>query len=115
MLRPAGVIIINNDLTNSVQKAIVKQLHINEVIDGYEFDARVAADSNYITNIKLLDLRLLVKRSFDELDNRDLADVVLFAAHGLVYIMKNGFGPPGCAYAIARVTWPQLCIWDTTI
>ena len=115
MLRPAGIIIINNDLTTSVQNALIRQLHISEVIDGYVFDDRVASDSNYITNIKLLNLRILVKRSLEELTNRELADLVVFATHGAVSILKSKFGPPGCSFAISRVTWPQLCIYDTTI
>lgn len=113
VLRPAGIIIINNDLTDSVQTAIVSQLHISEVIDGVTFDARMLADTNYSSNIKQLNLRILVKRSLQELDNRDVADLVLFATHGSISILSSGFGPPGYSYPINRVTWPQLCIFST--
>jgi hypothetical protein len=112
-IRPAGVVFVNNDLTSSVRDALVKQLHINEVIDGYVFDDRAAADPNYIDTVKLANLRIMVVRSFEELINRSLADVVIFVTHGLASVLENKFGPPGITTQVCRITWGKLCVFET--
>ena len=114
VLRPAAIIFVNNDLTDSVRNMLVKQLHISEVIDGDTFDARVTADSNYPNTIKADDLRLMVVRSFLELDNRALADVVVFVSHGLAAILENNFGPKGQTYPVVNLTWGKLGIFSQT-
>ena len=111
VIRPAGVVFVNADLTPSVQNALVRQLHISEVIDGYEFDDRVTADPNYTDIIKQFNLRIMVVRSFEELENRSLADVVIFVTHGLASVLENKFGPPGITSAVSRLTWGKLCIF----
>ena len=111
VLRPAGVIIVNNDLTDNIQAKLVTQLHITEVIDGSTFDARIAADEDYVSNIKLLDTRVLVKRSLAETTNRASADVVIFVSHGLAAVLENKFGPPNVTYPIVNITWGKLCIF----
>jgi hypothetical protein len=111
VIRPSAIIFVNNDLTDNVQTRLVRQLHINEVISGTEFDARVAADPDYPSNIKQLDLRIMVLRSFEELDNRDLADVVIFIKAALASILKNNFGPPGFTIAVLDIYWGKLCIY----
>ena len=113
VLRPAGVVFVNNDLTTSVQNALVKQLHISEVVDGYAFDARITANPDYVDVVKQLDLRIMVVRSFEELDNRALADVVIFVTHGLASVLQNKFGPPGITSAVNRLTWGKLVIFGT--
>lgn len=110
-IRPSAIIFVNNDLTDNVQTRLVRQLHINEVISGTEFDARVAADPDYPSNIKQLDLRIMVLRSFEELDNRELADVVIFIKAALASILKNNFGPPGFTIAVIDIYWGKLCIY----
>ncbi len=112
IIRPAGIIFVNNDLTTSVQNALVKQLHIDEVIDGYTFDARAAAEPSYVSIIKQLDLRIMVVRPYTELDNRILADIAVFASHGLAAVLKNNFGPHGVTHPICRLTWNKICIFD---
>lgn len=113
VLRPAGIVFVNNDLTTSVQSALVKQLHITEVIDGYVFDDRIVNNANYVDAIKLLDQRIMVVRSFEELTNRALADVVIFVSHGVASVLDNKFGPPGVTSAVCRLTWGKLCIFET--
>ena len=113
VLRPAGVVFVNNDLTTSVQDALVKQLHITEVIDGYVFDERIVNNSAYVDIVKQLDQRILVVRSFEELTNRTLADVVIFVSAGLASVLNNKFGPPGETSAVCRLTWGKLCIFTT--
>jgi len=111
VLRPAGIIFVNNDLTANVQDVLVRQLHISEVIDGYTFDDRVSTIQNYVNSITVLNRRLMVVRSFEELDNRDLADVVIFVSHGLASVLENNFGPHGITSSVSRLTWGKLCVY----
>lgn len=111
VLRPSGIVFVNNDLTDNVRAHLVKQLHINEVLDGYVFDDRVASDPEYLNRIRQFQLRVMVVRSFEELENRQLADVVIFVSHGLAAILENNFGPHGQTYAVLDLTWPQLCVF----
>lgn len=111
VVRPAAIVIINNDITSNIQDMLVRQLHISEVLDGYVFDARIAADSNYIHKIKQLDIRVLVKRSLEELDNRQNADVVGFVSHGLFSVLKNNFGPPGKTLRVVNLYWGNIGVF----
>ncbi|KKN70841.1 hypothetical protein LCGC14_0427330 [marine sediment metagenome] len=111
VIRPAGVIFVNDDLVPGVQSVLAKQLHISEIIDGYTFDQRIIASPNYVNVVKQLDLRILVVRSLEELTNRALADVVLFVTHGQASVLNNKFGPPGITSAVTRLTWGKLSIW----
>lgn len=110
-IRPSGIIFVNNDLTTSVQNMLVKQLHINDVFSGDEFDAIISLDPTYPDKINQLDRRVLVIRPFTEDTNRSLADVVGFVSHGLISIEKNNFGPPGITSTVVDLTWGKLCIF----
>lgn len=108
VLRPAGVVFVNADLTTNVQTVLVKQLQISEVTDGYSFDTVVASNSEYVNGLKRLNYRLLVVRSFEETTNRNLADVVIFVSHGLASVLMNKFGPHGITFPVSRLSWKQL-------
>lgn len=110
-IRPAAVILVNDDLTDNVKSVLIRQLHIDEVLDGYIFDDFVAADTNYISKIKNDNKRLMVIRSLEEDNNRDLFDVVIFVTHGLASVLKNNFGPPGITSQVMRLTWGKMCIY----
>jgi hypothetical protein len=110
-IRPGAIVFVNNDLTPSVLATLVRQLHINEVLDGYVFDERVAANSNYADEVRANNSRLMVIRSFEELENRTLADVAVFVSHGLANVLKNNFGPPSITTAVCRITWGKLCVF----
>ncbi len=105
---PSAIIFVNNDLTDNTQDHLVRQLQISEVIDGAIFDARVAADEEYPAKIKQLNLRLMVVRSFDELTNRDLADVVIFVKNGMAAVESSNLGPPGQSYSLLNLNWQAL-------
>lgn len=109
--KPAAVIFVNNDLTSSVRNMLVKQLHIDEVVDGYVFDARISANSEYVSNIKQLDIRIMVERPFTELENRTEADVAIFVSHGLAAVLKNNFGPPQQTHSVVDLYWGKLGIF----
>jgi hypothetical protein len=108
LMAPPAIIFINTDLSAQVQSVIVSQLFISETIDGYEFDARVAADPNYPTVIHNAGLRILVLRPLSDFNNRALADIVLFAKAGLITVEFSKFGPPGITLPIARVYLSEL-------
>jgi len=110
-IRPSAIIFVNNDLTDNVRNMLVTQLHITEVIDGYVFDDRMVADANYLTTVRALDQRIMVVRSYFELNNRALADIAIFVAHGLVGVLKNNFGPRGITHSIINLTWGKLGIF----
>ena len=110
-IKPSGIVFVNNDLTPSVQNMLVKQLHINDVFTGAEFDSIIALDPDYPSKVNQLDRRVMVIRSFREETNRDLADVVIFVSHGLAAIEKNNFGPPGITSTVVNLTWGKLCIF----
>lgn len=112
MIAPSAIIFCNNDLTVNVESMLVKQLYIDEVIDGYIFDARLEANASYLAQVKAAHQRLLVIRPFTELDNRTLADVVIFIKAGLASIEENKFGPPNQTYPVVNLTWSKLGIYD---
>jgi hypothetical protein len=108
---PTGIVFVNNDLTESVEKALVKQLYISEVLSGSEFDEIILTNSNYPEAVRNQNGRVMVVRSFKELENRELADVAIFVSHGIASIEINKFGPRGATYRVAELTWQKLCIF----
>jgi hypothetical protein len=106
--RPSAIIFINTDLTENVKSFFIKQLHINEVIDGYVFDTRLSHDATYPDKVHQLDIRLMVVRSLAELQNRQYADVVLFFKNGLVCVEENKYGPPGITFPVVNLTLGKL-------
>ena len=104
----SAIVFVNQDLTANVKAALVRQLFINEVMDGYEFDMRVAADPNYPTTVHLNNLKIMVVRPFYELTNRTLADVAIFVKAGMATIESNKFGPPSKTYPVDRLNLNSL-------
>jgi hypothetical protein len=85
------------------------QLFIDDTMTKAEFDARVAADPNYPTIVHLQMMRILViLPTFQDLVNRQLADVVMFLHQGLADIEFNRFGPPGQTFDIDTLTMYEL-------
>lgn len=108
---PPAVIFVNMDLVDQVREWIVKQLHINATMDGATFDANIAADSNYITKLKQLNLRILVERPFNDYTNRELADVAIFVKNGLASVETKKVGPPGKTFPVLNLHWGELGIF----
>lgn len=108
---PPAIIFVNNDLSASAREHLVRQLFINDVQDGYEFDANVAADEDYPSKIRQLNLRIMVVRSFADradVSTWTLPDVVIFVKNGLAAVEKNKFGPPGLTLRVIQLTWGGL-------
>jgi hypothetical protein len=104
----SAIIYVNADLTESIRETLISQLMLSDVVDGYEFDARVIADPNYPEEIHLNHLRVLVIRSLFDYTNRDLADIVIFIKAGLVYVECNKVGPPGLTLPLARLQLEEI-------
>lgn len=112
---PGAIIMVNNDLSPSVQNRLEIQLHIDESITGQEFDLRYAAASDYPLAIRVLRRRLLVIRSHQDVTNRNEMDIVMFVKNGMISVTKNCFGPPGQTYQLKNIHWGAICIYNTDI
>jgi hypothetical protein len=112
---PGAIVMVNHDLSASVQNRLQIQLHIDETITGQELDLRIAADPSYPQSVRIMRQRILVMRDFRETTNRAEMDVVIFVRESMVYIECNCFGPTGKAFALSGIHWGQLGIYDTDI
>jgi len=103
MQPPPAIIFVNSDIDAINTLTLQRQLYINDTMTDIEFDARVAVDPNYPTNVHLQGLRILViRQDFHNLTNRTLADVVIFVKQGMATVLQNNFGPPVLSLPILR-------------
>jgi len=99
---------------------LVKQLFIDEILDGYTFDSRVDGYDghdgyeSYIQNIKRNNKRILVIRSYQDNFDRNLTDVNIFVKLGMAHVLHNKIGPHSITYRIVNLTWDKLCIYGDT-
>lgn len=101
---PTAIIFINAEINDGVKSTLQTQLHLDEIMDFEEFNARVSLDPNYPTVVHLQGYRIMVVvPNFRDYTNRTLADLVLFYNQGQVVIEKNKFGPPGLSLPIQRI------------
>lgn len=116
---PGFVIFANDDLVDQIKNVLRSQLFLDEIISGDDFDGYVLADgysvtdgeifqSDYVDGLKSKKKRVLVVRSFTNLQNKQLADVVIFIKAGLASIQKNNFGPPMQTYPASSLTLINL-------
>ncbi|MCK9567352.1 hypothetical protein M0R72_00195 [Candidatus Pacearchaeota archaeon] len=112
---PGAIVMVNNDLSSSVQNRLQIQLHIDETITGQELDLRIAADPNYPQSIRAMRQRVLVMRDFRETANRTVMDVVIFVRESMVYVECNCFGPTGKTFVLKDIYWGQLGIYETNL
>jgi hypothetical protein len=110
-LIPGAILFVNNDLSESAHEMLVRQLFITEVMDGYVFDDRVAADPTYPNRMRKLGLRLMVVRTFAnraDIPTWTIPDIVLFVKQGLASVECNKFGPPGLTLPVVKLYWGAL-------
>lgn len=112
---PSAIIFVSNNLVQNVLDFFVKQLYIDVVMDGYTFDGYVDSDPFFIQNIRSNKQRYMVLRPFTELENRTLADVVMYFSDGLISVEYNKFGPPCKAMQASQMYWGALCVWDPPV
>ena len=107
---PPAIIFVNADLSAGIQSTLVRQLRIDQVLDGYTFDQYVAADPTWPDTIREIhEQRIMVVRPLYELDNREHADIVAFVTSGMISVEKNNFGPPISQIQVKKIHWGQLC------
>jgi hypothetical protein len=109
---PGAVIMVNPDLSDSIQARLVTQLQITEVITGETFDLRFAADPDYPRSVRILRQRIMVLRDFRDTTNRQEMDLVLFVKTAMISIARNCFGPVGQTYLLKNVYWGALFIYN---
>lgn len=109
MQLPPAIIFINADINDGIKATLMSQLSIEEAMTDTEFDARVAVDPNYPYNVRTQGYRILViRKTFQDYTNRELADIVMFLSHGQATIeyMKNG--PPKLSLPIDKINIYEL-------
>ena len=111
--RPSALILVNDNLPTTVQDMLVKQLFIDVILDGYDFDQAVLVNPNYALLVKEDNLRLLVNRDLSDMTNRYLFDVVIYFRNGLISVLDDKVGPPGDTYPVVNITWEKLGISNT--
>jgi len=109
---PGAIIFMNDTVPDQVRDTLRKQLFITTLMDGATFDGYVSANPSYPTWVRNHRDRVMVMRSFRELDNRTLADVVIYVNNGMAAIEDNKFGPPGLTYRVAELYWGKLSVYE---
>lgn len=112
----AAIIFVNNDLSESAQKHLVRQLFITDIMSGDQFDAYFNDDPSdgYADGYgqeNFRQRRILVIRTFigrGTVSAWTLADVVIFVKQGLAAVECNKFGPPGFTLPVLKLTWGAL-------
>lgn len=106
---PGAIIFINKDINDGIRSLLITQLFINDVMDGNTFDGYVSMDPGYVNRIHGSNLRVLVIReSFRDFTNRELADVVIFIKNGMASVEENKLGPPRPQFPLQNLTIYQL-------
>ncbi len=114
---PPAIVIVNDNIATQTKAWLVRQLHINETLDGYTaLLDRLTANPDYANLVKQMNLRIMVfVESFQELippDLRTIADVAIYVKNGLASVQKNNFGPPASTHNIKNLHWSNLCVRD---
>lgn len=103
-----AIIVVNADLTDQVKSVFKRQLFLDETIDGAEFDARLAADPNYLQAVHIMNRNVLVVRPLTDDFSREDVDFVVFFSHGLVSVEASKYGPPGLTLPLDRLYMNRL-------
>lgn len=112
IIPPAAIVLVNSDLMPIVQEVLVKQLFIDRIMIGDEFDTAISGDPGFATAFKNSGKRLLIIRPFTELQNRNVVDVVIFCKEGLASVEYNKFGRPTFTIPIINMTFGELGIYS---
>lgn len=111
---PPAIVCVNDDLSPSVRENLIRQLFINQVMDGATFDGYVNIDPLYPSKIKQLNRRIMVVRTFanrEQVSTWEIPDVVMFIKQGLATVEINKFGPPGLTLPVLKLYWGALGIF----
>jgi hypothetical protein len=108
---PGAIIFMNDNVPDQVRDTLRKQLFITGLLTGTEFDGYVSVNPDYPTYVRNHSERIMVMRPFTELDNRTLADVVIYVDRGMISVETNKYGPRGLTLRVAELYWGKLSIW----
>lgn len=111
---PPAILFVNDDLSPSAKDALVRQLFINQVLDGPTFDSYVAKDPSYPNKVKQLNQRVMVARTFADrftVPTWTIPDIVIFVKQGLAAVEVNKFGPPGFTLPVLKLYWGAFGIF----
>lgn len=108
---PPAIIYINDDIPLQIQQWISRQLKIDIILDGYEFNSIIENDPEFVDRIRLSDSRLMVLINYIEQHDRQHADIVAYVRNGLISTQKNKFGPPIESYQVLKIHWGQFGIF----
>jgi hypothetical protein len=89
------IVVVNDNITTSINAKIQRQWLINEFISGVEFDARVVADPNYPTNVKLSGRRICVTRPLTDVFDKTIVDHVIYIKYGMAKFESSVSFPKG--------------------
>lgn len=107
---PPAIMFVNDDLSPSVHDTLVRQLFINQILDGYTFDSFIAADPSWPDKIKQLNQRVMVVRTFADrfsVTTWNIPDVIIFIKNGLASVEINK-GPPSFTVPVLKLDWGYL-------
>lgn len=99
MSYPTGIIFINSNISEQVLDVVKRQLRIDYTYDFNYFNESITNDGYFGLNQRLL----ILVSDFENVENREKADVVLYVKMGLAYILKNNFGPTGLTVQVDRM------------
>jgi len=115
MALPGAIVFMNENVPEQVRDTLRKQLSITMLMDGVTFDGYIESYPTWPTQMRNHLERIMVMRSFRELTNRTLADVVIYVNNGMAAIETNKFGPPGLTYRVAELYWGKLMVYEPPI
>lgn len=99
MSYPTGIIFINSNISEQVLDVVKRQLRIDYIYNFDYFNESITNDGYFGLNQRLL----VLVSDFENVENREKADVVLYIKMGLAYILKNNFGPTGLTVQVDRM------------
>jgi hypothetical protein len=106
---PPAIIFINAEINSDIQNTLQQQLHIDEIMDGYEFDQRIIVQPDYPNIVHSFKYRILViRKDFPDTTSHQYADLIIFVKLGQASIIKNNYGEPGLTLPISRINIYEL-------
>ena len=108
LLAPALLIAINTDLSSEVLSITQQQFFIDDTINNEELTARFNADPNYLSEIHGNNLRVLVVKPANDLNNLDKFDLILYFKNGLISVEGCKYGGVGISYPLRSSYLSQI-------
>ena len=98
-----AIIFINNEISSQEKLTLQNQLVITEIISSEELDLRINKNPNYPQIIRSSGIKLLVTIPTNDLNTKNIADLVLFLKQDLIYVVSNKSGGSGQAFKLSNI------------